>query len=614
MKRKLTLFLVVLMLFSIMLTACSSNGSKNTTTAASPSTTAASSTTTTASSTTTAASSAATTVSSTTTAASSSTKQEESSGPKEGQLELVTDAGTFIMNETGYPLTEEPSTFSILAATALLTFDDSIWMNQVAEYTNVYPEWICIPTAARDERKALVYASGEYPDVMGPRMVSKNDTVTYGPTGILTNVKDLLYQYATNLVEFLPSEIWAQFECYDGNIYFIPTVYSNKGGTANCFGNNYYSMPKAWLDQLSLEVPTTVDEFYDVLVALRDADCNGNGKKDEIPLAIMPLSGNPLNALEGMSCWFGRPGTYYVEDDGTVVDGRLYPEHKEAVKFLQKCYAEGLLDVELFSMDLSAFRAKGAADPATYGYVFGYQSNYMTTDEKAKEIYDIMPLLKDPNGNISFIYGNQSSCGVLYQAAVTSACQCPELVVRWANYLYTPEVTLQTNDGPFGIKFYFDDNNNLKQYNDIDNPDKIPAGYESFSSFLIATREQQIPRLYGPPLVTKYMLDNFGYDLEAINNMIGREHNYKAYDLWGPYAVQEFPQVTPSAEENEKLNQYNTDMNKLYNETLTAWIIGNADIDAEWDSFVEQMNAFGAQEVLAIKQSQSDQYFAKLKG
>ena len=40
---------------------------------------------------------------------------------------------------------------------------------------------------------------------------------------------------------------------------------------------------KDWLNKLGLKKPTTVDELYDVLVAFRDKDPNGNVKKDEIP-------------------------------------------------------------------------------------------------------------------------------------------------------------------------------------------------------------------------------------------------------------------------------------------------------------------------------------------
>ena len=42
---------------------------------------------------------------------------------------------------------------------------------------------------------------------------------------------------------------------------------------------------KTWLDNLGLEVPTTLGELKDVLIAFRDNDANGNGDTtDEIPL------------------------------------------------------------------------------------------------------------------------------------------------------------------------------------------------------------------------------------------------------------------------------------------------------------------------------------------
>lgn len=42
---------------------------------------------------------------------------------------------------------------------------------------------------------------------------------------------------------------------------------------------------KAWLDRLGMEMPTTVDEWYEVLKAFKEQGANGNGDpNDEIPL------------------------------------------------------------------------------------------------------------------------------------------------------------------------------------------------------------------------------------------------------------------------------------------------------------------------------------------
>ena len=68
----------------------------------------------------------------------------------------------------------------------------------------------------------------------------------------------------------------AQMTSPDGNIYGLPH--------AEFDINNYVLMwniiRQDWLDKLGLEMPATIDEYHDVLVAFRDQDPNGNGKKD----------------------------------------------------------------------------------------------------------------------------------------------------------------------------------------------------------------------------------------------------------------------------------------------------------------------------------------------
>ena len=66
----------------------------------------------------------------------------------------------------------------------------------------------------------------------------------------------------------------------DGHIYTLPGKKPLRPkGCDTPFIN------KAWLDRLGLEMPTTVDEWYEVLKAFKEQDANGNGDpNDEIPL------------------------------------------------------------------------------------------------------------------------------------------------------------------------------------------------------------------------------------------------------------------------------------------------------------------------------------------
>ncbi len=493
-------------------------------------------------------------------------------------------------SEEGYPITKEKSTFKIIAATAVTDIGNTIMMKEISEKTNVYPEWQVVAPTAVKERKALLWASNDLPDVLGSGMLTRDDVNTYGPQGVLMPLNKYFDKYMTWLKELAPESIWGEMKCYDGNMYYIPTVYNTERY------ERQYMMNIKWLEKLGLSAPKNIDEFYNCLVAFRDKDPNGNGAADEIPFAIGQVWEDVFETMPSFYCFFGRPGTYYLDNDGKVIDGRLYDEHKEGIKFLQKCYKEGLLDKELFTQDLAAFRAKGASDPARYGFMLGYSINFYVGNYNTPQ-YDSMPLLADPKGNTSYIFGNSNESATITEMAITSSCKNPEVVMRWANYMHTPEISMQINYAPVGIGFK-DENGKRTAITEA------PKGYDSMASWRQTNNEQQFPRLDGSA-VSDYLLKNFGY---VVNRTEGMKKAFNSVDMYLPHAVKEFPIVTPTKEETENLNTYATDVKKYYNETIATWITGKTDIDAQWSSFIDNMNKLGAQKIIEIKQEQVKRY------
>lgn len=522
-------------------------------------------------------------------------KEEEASLP-EGKKLIKTSKGEFTFNEEGYPVTDEQSTFSILVATQVEDIATSHMMKEISETTNVYPEWQVVAKTGVDERKALLWASNDYPDVIGAGMLNKNDINTYGPGGILLPLNDY-YKYLTYFDELAPKHLLGEMTCFDGNIYYIPTVYDTERY------DGLMHMPKVWLEQLGLEVPKTVDDFYNCLVAIRDGDPNGNGIQDEIPFAI-GLWSSPFDYLASFFCAFGAPGDYYVEDDGTVVDGRLSEDVKEGIKFLQKCYNEGLLDKELFTQDLSAFRAKGSTELPTYGFMKGYSISYYVGETHfANDLYDVMPLLADSEGNKGWMFSNSSAQATITSMALSVSCECPEIVMRWANCIQEPLNSLQIDDGPIGIRYEYDANGNLQK---IEEP--VVDGYDSFQSWRESNNEQQFPRLQNN-IVKDYLYENYGFSYEYSES---RKELEAGVDEYYKYMIQEFPIVSPTQEQQEEINMYEADLKKYYEETVAGWITSTADIDAEWDNYVASMKQFGADRVVEIKQEQADTYFANI--
>ena len=70
------------------------------------------------------------------------------------------------------------------------------------------------------------------------------------------------------------------FTFSDGKIYGLlgryESLYENSG-------DGIQIINQAWLDAVGKELPTTLDEYTEVLRAFKEQDPNGNGQADEIP-------------------------------------------------------------------------------------------------------------------------------------------------------------------------------------------------------------------------------------------------------------------------------------------------------------------------------------------
>ena len=123
----------------------------------------------------------------------------------------------------------------------------------------------------------------------------------------------------------------------DGHIYALPKY-------QRYWPKNQIRMMinKVWLDNLGLEIPETWDELYDVLVAFKTRDPNGNGVADEIPMDWAPGTGGfnvtVLLAGYGIAAPYPYGNGLYVEN-GKVGNFFADPRYKELVQFLNKCFS-----------------------------------------------------------------------------------------------------------------------------------------------------------------------------------------------------------------------------------------------------------------------------------
>ncbi|WP_166245054.1 extracellular solute-binding protein [Paenibacillus turpanensis] len=101
---------------------------------------------------------------------------------------------------------------------------------------------------------------------------------------------------------------------------------------------------KDWLDNLQLEVPSTLDELYTVLRAFTYDDPDGDGEHNTTGLA--DRSDLTYGAFKTLSSYFGAPNRWAVEN------GRFIPEFEtkpywDAMDYMRRLYAEGLVNNDL---------------------------------------------------------------------------------------------------------------------------------------------------------------------------------------------------------------------------------------------------------------------------
>ena len=226
----------------------------------------------------------------------------------------LTDLGTFPLT------TDEGASFSVMMPQYASQDPNTAWITGVYEdMTGVHVNWTVVPSDAWKQKRALAFASGELPDVIAG-MDTANLTVTdeqqYASQGMLIGLNDLIENNTVYLKQILnenPSyrKLLAQD---NGEIYSLPCL-------AVCYHCNYSQkmfINKTWLDNLGLEMPTTIEEYYNVLVAFKEQDANGNGDpNDEIPL--ITCNGGWHVDLDGfLMCAFiySDPDTKMAVEDG----------------------------------------------------------------------------------------------------------------------------------------------------------------------------------------------------------------------------------------------------------------------------------------------------------
>ena len=442
--------------------------------------------------------------------------------------------------------------------------------------TGVEIEFLHPPTGQQKEQFSLILADGNLPDLM-----EYNWTVDYpgGPEkaikdGVIIPLNDVIDQYCPNLKKYLEEnpDIDRMIKTDEGHYYVFPFI----RGDENLMNTIGLMVRKDWLDELGMEVPTTIDEWHDVLTAFK------NEKGCTAPYSFEYTNNQYLGADPFVAA-FGTNRSFYLGSDGKVHFGATEPGFKDYLATMQQWYSEGLIDPDLATLkndQVSAKMTNGQAG-ASMGQAGSRMGTWTTAARTTIPEFTLVPapvptLVKGERAEMGYIENPFSGRA---SVAITTSCKDVERAARLMDWAYGEEGHM-----------YFD---GYPTYTDeiLKNPKGLPVS-QAMSAYIRGN--------YNGPFVqdVRYLEQYYTLDEQRQTPIVWGECNGAAHTM---------PPITPTSDESKEFSTIMNEINTYRDEMILKFIFGTESID-NFDTYVKNIDNMGLARALEIENAALDRY------
>lgn len=492
------------------------------------------------------------------------------------------------------PLSKEKVTVTgLIPSVGWVTKISDNKMNKLLEdRTNVHVEWIETSKEQFKDKASMMIAAGECPDMLFEGgILSKLDYERYGDQGIFFDLMNYISKYGYYIKKVMDENpaMKVYITSSDNKVYFLPQV----DPVYHMSLRNKYWINQKWLDNLGLKMPATTDEFYEVLKAFKTKDPNKNGKADEIPMtgsvrnfedtastilcAFVPAGGDDNSGDTSLNNY-----EFILNDKITFTANT--PEFRDGLRYLRKLYVEGLYDPAAFSQKRE--QVMPLVDSGDANRIGGMASHHpgnfaSTADTKNGRFLEfaVMPPIKGPKGFSSIPWHYDQ--GFVSAFAISKKCKTPEILFKWADYFFSPEISVMSKIGFEGEHWVKPEagkaaiNGQTAKYKQLVGQEihKMNA-ILGYSGAFKAGINEQFER-------------GDGYNYEAVL--------YEATQKDEAAKVKRYPYSSisvPSAD-NIDFNESRKKIHGFVGEWVDRFILGNKDIEKDWDAYVKQLNDIG---------------------
>lgn len=425
------------------------------------------------------------------------------------------------------------------------------------------------------EKRNTLLASRNYPDFFIKD--NFNDVDKYGQDGILIPLEDLIREYMPNLTAVMEErDGWRYITSGDGHVYTLPFFFDRAERVTPMWIN------KKWMERLDLSEPESYEDLYQILVAFKEQDANGNGDpNDEIPLAFN--TARPITRLLSLADYaYSHNTRLAVRDNGELFYVPNDESFKEFLAYVTKLYSEGLIYEDCFTIDRDTMLGLGQS-----GDVMGCfpetASFQMVGRDNDDDYIMIMP----------WAGLSETESGVNGGAlAITDKCENPEVLLSWIDYLYTEEGARLAWMGVEGEAYEFLEDGTWgwilggKYGDDVAS---VRANATMYGGCVLPTVEPQAWRA-------------------LMSASVDEDEVYLNHQrlLLAERSVVPFPPLKFSGEDNAELSVLTTDITGYVDQYMAKVVTGELDLEESWDSYLDTLSKMGVDRMFEIYKAAYD--------
>ena len=410
-------------------------------------------------------------------------------------------------------------------------------------------------------------------DVLFKANLSRTQERALLDSGAIIDLAPMIDAHMPNLSALLQAHPeWKEvIALEDGRIASLPLI-NEKERQAALWIN------QTWLRKLGIEMPKTLPELETALLAIRDGDPNGNGKKDEVGAELIGVY-----EMRWLLPYFGIVADDYHlarNGDGEIVFAPELPAYRAFIQLLKDWHEKGVLPSDAFTRVHAIAMASSSEEavPVTSGLLLSV-TPYTHLDAKA--VTDYVPLLlAGPDGTTRW----RDFLGAVWTGcfAVTSRCADPAQALVWADALYGEEGAIL---GYAGVQ---DEDFTINE-----------QGYWAFG----AKDNQDISKLRSEVLMYTGVMMPGLYPADFIHRVDSAldRHVFEASEqvravserVTQPYCLSEEAQV--------RANELALVIGRMVDEGIARFATGEMELsDENYEAWLEQLRAAGSAELTAL--------------